>query len=29
MKTDPAKVWGAGIDDDNGMEHDPIPGMKM
>jgi hypothetical protein len=29
FETDPAKVWGAGIDDDHGMEHNSMPGMKM
>jgi hypothetical protein len=28
FETDPAKVWGAGIND-HGMEHDAMPGMKM
>jgi hypothetical protein len=29
FETDPAKVWGAGIGDDHGMEHNSVPGMKM
>ena len=29
FETDPAKLWGAGMDDDHGMEHNSMPGMKM
>jgi hypothetical protein len=29
FETDPAKVWGAGMDDDHGMEHNSMPSMKM
>jgi hypothetical protein len=29
FETDPAKVWGAGMDDDHGMEHNSMPGTKM
>jgi hypothetical protein len=28
FETDPAKVWGAGMGDDHGMEHKSMPGMK-
>jgi hypothetical protein len=27
-ETDPAKVWGAGMGDDHGMEHKSMPGVK-
>jgi hypothetical protein len=29
FETDPSKVWGAGMDDDHGREHNSMPGMKM
>jgi hypothetical protein len=29
FETDPAKIWSAGMDDDHGMQHDAMPGMKM
>jgi len=29
FETDAAKVWSAGMDDDHGMQHDAMPGMKM
>lgn len=29
FETDKAKVWAAGMDDDHGMQHDAMPGMKM
>jgi hypothetical protein len=29
FETDSTKVWGAGMDDDHGMAHDSMPGMKM
>jgi hypothetical protein len=29
FETDPAKVWGAGMDDDHGLEHNSMSGMKM
>jgi hypothetical protein len=29
FETDPAKVWGAGMGDDHGTEHDSMPGVKM
>jgi hypothetical protein len=29
FETDPAKVWGTGMDDHQGMEHNSMPGMKM
>lgn len=29
FETDPAKVWGVGMGDDHGMEHNSMPGMKM
>jgi len=29
FETDPAKVWAAGDDDDHGMQHDGMAGMKM
>ena len=29
FESDPAKVWSAGMDDDHGMQHDAMPGMKM
>ena len=29
FETDPTKVWGAGMDDDHGREHNSMPGMKM
>jgi hypothetical protein len=28
FETDPAKVWGAGMGDDHGMEHKSMPGVK-
>ena len=29
FETDAAKIWGSGMDDDDGMQHDAMPGMKM
>jgi len=29
FETDPAKIWSAGMDDEHGMQHDAMPGMKM
>ena len=29
FETDSTKVWSAGMDDDHGMAHDSMPGMKM
>jgi hypothetical protein len=29
FETDPSKVWSAGMDDDHGMEHNSMTGMKM
>jgi hypothetical protein len=29
FETDSRKVWSAGMDDDHGMAHDSMPGMKM
>jgi hypothetical protein len=29
FETDQAKIWSAGMDDDHGMQHDAMPGMKM
>jgi len=29
FESDPAKVWNAGPDDEHGMQHDAMPGMKM
>ncbi len=29
FESDPAKIWSAGMDDDHGMQHDAMPGMKI